>query len=123
MLGRNSKRNCCYEWVNGIRTRHPVSSRAHEWPIALAHGLEVEQLADPWDDLRAVQLDVGHELLVGKSGHAVLQVEAGRRPECAGSSAIFCATVSGDADVERAVRPDLGGERLLGRDREAAFLG
>ena len=28
VLGRNSKRNCCYEWVNGIRTRHPVSSRA-----------------------------------------------------------------------------------------------
>jgi len=36
-----------------------------------------EQFADPGDDLAAVQLDVGHELVVRHAGHAVLQVEPG----------------------------------------------
>jgi hypothetical protein len=36
-----------------------------------------EQFADARDDLAAVQLDVGHELVVRQARHAVLQVEPG----------------------------------------------
>jgi hypothetical protein len=36
-----------------------------------------EQFADARDDLPAVQLDVGHELVVRQARHAVLQVEPG----------------------------------------------
>ena len=36
-----------------------------------------EQFADARDDLTAVQLDVGHELVVRQARHAVLQVEPG----------------------------------------------
>jgi hypothetical protein len=36
-----------------------------------------EQFADAGDDLPAVQLDVGHELVVRQARHAVLQVEPG----------------------------------------------
>jgi len=34
-----------------------------------------EQVADTRDDLAAVQVDVGHELLVGQAWQAVLEVE------------------------------------------------
>src|SRR6266478_647459 len=36
-----------------------------------------QQFADARDDLAAVQLDVGHELVVRQARHAVLQVEPG----------------------------------------------
>jgi len=44
--------------------------------VVAAPGL-AEQFADARDDLAAVQLDIGHELVVRQARHAVLQVEPG----------------------------------------------
>ena len=37
-----------------------------------------QEFADAWDDLGAVQLDAGQEGLMGKTPHAVFQIEAVR---------------------------------------------
>src|SRR5208282_682750 len=59
-------------------SRGPVGGSAS--PAAMTgrsfRGL-AEQFADARDDLAAVQLDVGHELVVRQARHAVLQVEPG----------------------------------------------
>src|SRR6185312_13751328 len=81
-----------------------------------------EQFAHPRDDLLAVELDGGHELIVGQAGQAVLQVEPGGAQR---------AHVRGDlaghglrrADVQRPVRAGFAVERRLGRDGKAALLG
>jgi hypothetical protein len=49
--------------------------------LALGHrdamrGSFLHQLTDTWDDLAAVQLNVGHEGFVGQAAGAVLQVKA-----------------------------------------------
>src|SRR5260370_30947423 len=56
-----------------------------------------EQVADTRDDLRAVEVDVRHERVVGEASHPVFQIETGR------------------AEV-REVRRDLLGHGLRGPD-------
>jgi succinate dehydrogenase/fumarate reductase flavoprotein subunit len=48
----------------------PMTCMTVPWRLA-------EQFADTRDDLTAVQLDIGHELVLRQARHAVLQVEPG----------------------------------------------
>ena len=57
------------------RRLHPRGLELGDGPV-VPRGL-AEQFADAWDDLAAVHLDVGHELVVRQAWHAVLEVEPG----------------------------------------------
>jgi hypothetical protein len=68
-LGSGRTRTCLVRTCRWISFSWSLPGR---WFPGLA-----EQFADARDDLVAVQVDVGHELLVGQAWHAVLEVEAG----------------------------------------------
>ena len=57
-----------------------------------------------------------------KSGHPELEIEAGGVQVAQGRDDLLCDRF-GRADVEGALGPDVGGERLVGRRPEAAFPG
>ena len=63
-----------------------------------------EQFADARDDLVAVQLDVGHELVMRQARHAVLQVEPGGAQGAEVRGDLVCDGF-GRADVQCSVRP------------------
>ena len=65
--------------LEGVCVDAPISRRYRASLATSDHrhrGSPLHQLTDTWDDLAAVQLDVGHEGLVGQAAGAVLQVEA-----------------------------------------------
>ena len=68
--------------------------------LCLTHA---EQLADPRHDLGAVELDRGHQVLVGQRAVAVLEVEPGQCRARSMVRAIRRATLSGEPTISAAV--------------------
>jgi hypothetical protein len=57
--------------------RFTIVPSSRRTALRAARTRSAEQFADARDDLAAVQLDGGHELVVRQARHAVLQVEPG----------------------------------------------
>jgi hypothetical protein len=75
-------------------------------PVSLTEGGVRQEFSDTWDDLAAVQLDVGHEGFVGQATSAVLQVQA-RGIQRAQVGGDLLGDGLGGSDIEGALWPGL----------------
>src|SRR5882724_6524984 len=97
------------------RVRPARHARIRQWLVV------GQELADAWDDLGAVQLDVGDECSMRETPHAVFQIEA-VRAETGQILSDLLRDGLWRPDVERSLWPDLLHEGFLGGDCESARL-